>query len=171
MHHLNYHFPSYQIHLVLFIEAPFQSLEVQPVGSFFRALHVARRSIWYESTTKRQPRTILCTSRLSVKIWDRGGSGAGHSDNEAAAARRSPPLSHPHRQQHQSMTMPPTLDADSPTRHPSDDEYGTHRGGVGNDDDDDDDEFEPSRETDDEEELGMSGQYVFMCRESNTYDE
>ena len=65
------------------------------------------------------------------------------------------------------MTMPPTLDADSPTRHPSDDEYGTHRGGVGNDDDDDDDEFEPSRETDDEEELGMSGQYVFMCRESN----
>ena len=56
--------------------------------------------------------------------------------------------------------MPPTLpvDADSPARNPSDDEYGTHRGGVDDDDDDDDDEFEASRETNDDEEVGMSGQ-------------
>ena len=160
VHHLNYyHVPSYQIQAYP---------KVQPVGSFSRALHVARRSI-----VRKDNHGLFYISRLSVKNWDRGGSGAGHCDTKLppAVARRRCHAHQQHRQQHQFMTMPPTLDADSPTRHPSDDEYGAHRGGVGNDDDDDDDEFEPSRETDDEEEIGMSGQYVFMCRESNSYDE
>jgi hypothetical protein len=128
-----------------------------------RALLSLERAIDDKQIASRLARWRLATDSDSI---DKSGATSPPPAGGPLAARyRYPP---PHAAprtcrttaSNQSMTMPPTLpvDADSPARNPSDDEYGTHRGGVDDDDDDDDDEFEASRETNDDEEVGMSGQ-------------